>query len=65
MNWENFKNKTIKNVPLALKVIKFGEEIGELQQVLAKQCFTDRYRKKILAEIKDVETMLTQIKKEL
>lgn len=65
MNISSLKSKRIRNKDFAKVAIKLSEEMAELQQVLMKHIFYQRYQTQILSEIKDVEKMILQIKKEI
>lgn len=65
MHISTLKSKRIRNKEFAKLAIKLSEELSELNQVLMKHIFYQRYQNQILSEIKDVEKMILQIKKEI
>jgi len=65
MNISSLKSKRIRNKDFAKTAIKLSEEMAELNQILMKHIFYQRFTHQILAEIKDVKMMITEIEKKL
>lgn len=63
MNISSLKHNKIRNKSFAKLAIKLSEETSELNQVLMKHIFYQRYDKQIKAEIKDVKLMIEQIER--